>query len=350
MTSRHRSRATLVGVTPEIPREARRGGGAESAQPRRRLGLVAHRYAGGGAAERRAVRGQRRQQPGHRPAPRPLHRPRVAGAQRGREYAALRQRVADLNAEIAVLTDSVNDRRRPALPAPDREARGPRRADPRTGPGITVTLSDAPEEVIAASDQDLNLLVVHQQDIQAVVNAMWQGGATAVTVQGQRVVTTTGIKCEGNAVQLQGVPYSQPYEIAAVGDPGPRWTRSTTTTTSSSTASTAARPTSPSAGSSRSRTRSPRRRTTACSTSTTRSRCAEPPLATRREPAGRTDGPRRRRRGRRLGRATASAWTWVVSVGVGGRRLGSVGSSNEETTIVTVEPSAALAVAPGSGR
>ena len=64
-----------------------------------------------------------------------------------------------------------------------------------------------------------NLLVVHQQDIQAVVNAMWAGGATAVTIEGQRVITTTGIKCEGNAVQLQGVPYPQPYEIQAVGDP-----------------------------------------------------------------------------------------------------------------------------------
>jgi uncharacterized protein YlxW (UPF0749 family) len=48
---------------------------------------------------------------------------------------------------------------------------------------------------------------------------MWRAGASAVTVQGQRVVTTTGIKCEGNAVQLQGVPYSQPYEISAVGNP-----------------------------------------------------------------------------------------------------------------------------------
>jgi uncharacterized protein YlxW (UPF0749 family) len=31
-------------------------------------------------------------------------------------------------------------------------------------------------------------------------------------------VTTTGIKCEGNAVQLQGVPYPQPYVIEAVGN------------------------------------------------------------------------------------------------------------------------------------
>ena len=47
---------------------------------------------------------------------------------------------------------------------------------------------------------------------------MWTGGAAAVTVQGQRVVTTTGIKCEGNSVQLHGVPYPQPYVIEAVGD------------------------------------------------------------------------------------------------------------------------------------
>ena len=88
----------------------------------------------------------------------------------------------------------------------------------REGPGVVVTLSDAPEEVIDAATGDKNLLVVHQQDIQAVVNAMWKGGASAVTVQGQRIVSTTGIKCEGNAVQLQGVPYPQPYVIEAVGE------------------------------------------------------------------------------------------------------------------------------------
>ena len=59
-------------------------------------------------------------------------------------------------------------------------------------------------------------VVVHQQDIQAVVNAMWRAGAEAVTIQGQRVISTTGIKCDGNLVSLHGVPYYPPYEI--VGD------------------------------------------------------------------------------------------------------------------------------------
>ena len=100
------------------------------------------------------------------------------------------------------------------------ELEDPAGLKPRSGPGVVVTLSDAPDEVIDAATGDKNLLVVHQQDIQAVVNAMWKGGAAAVVIQGQRVVSTTGIKCEGNSVMLQGVPYPQPYVIEAVGDVG----------------------------------------------------------------------------------------------------------------------------------
>ncbi|MFL6159597.1 MAG: DUF881 domain-containing protein, partial [Marmoricola sp.] len=50
-----------------------------------------------------------------------------------------------------------------------------------------------------------------------VVNALWAGGAEAMTIQGQRVISTTGIKCVGNTVILHGVPYSPPYRIAAIG-------------------------------------------------------------------------------------------------------------------------------------
>jgi uncharacterized protein YlxW (UPF0749 family) len=88
-----------------------------------------------------------------------------------------------------------------------------------TGPGLRITLSDAPEDKIQrVGDDAANLLVVHQQDVQAVVNALWRGGATAVTIQGQRVISTTGIKCSGSTIQLQGVPYPQPFVIDAVGN------------------------------------------------------------------------------------------------------------------------------------
>ena len=135
-----------------------------------------------------------------------------------RDYGHLQQQVKDLNTEVADLTDRVNDRQVQRYQQRIEKLKDPAGLVPRTGPGVTVTLSDAPEDVINSTTRDLNYLVVHQQDIQAVVNAMWKAGASAVTVQGQRVVSTTGIKCEGNAVQLQGVPYSQPYRISAVGD------------------------------------------------------------------------------------------------------------------------------------
>ena len=89
---------------------------------------------------------------------------------------------------------------------------------PVGGPGLVVTLEDSPIED-PPEGIDPNLLVVHQQDIQAFVNALWAGGATGVTLQGQRLVSTTGIKCVGNTVVLEGVPYAPPYRIEAVGDP-----------------------------------------------------------------------------------------------------------------------------------
>lgn len=85
------------------------------------------------------------------------------------------------------------------------------------GPGLRISLQDAPRSV-EVPGLDPNLLVVHQQDIQAFVNALWAGGAEAITLQGQRLISTTGIKCVGNTVVLDGVPYSPPYVIEAIGD------------------------------------------------------------------------------------------------------------------------------------
>lgn len=87
------------------------------------------------------------------------------------------------------------------------------------GPAVTVTLDDAPASVTAGGI-DADLLVVHQQDIQGMANVLWSGGAEAMTIQGQRVVSTTGIKCVGNTVVLHGIPYAPPYVISAIGDPG----------------------------------------------------------------------------------------------------------------------------------
>jgi uncharacterized protein YlxW (UPF0749 family) len=136
-------------------------------------------------------------------------------------YEKLAGQVTALNAEVAELGSQVEDDTVQRAQAEIERLRDPAGLVERTGPGVQVTLSDAPAEVIdAAGTADKNLLVVHQQDIQAVVNALWKGGAEAVTIAGQRIISTTGIKCEGNQVLLQGLPYPQPYVIQGIGDPG----------------------------------------------------------------------------------------------------------------------------------
>ncbi|HEX6149490.1 DUF881 domain-containing protein [Nocardioides sp.] len=135
------------------------------------------------------------------------------------EYEELQARVQELDGDVERLTNRVGTKQVREIRQQVNELRAPAGLTPVAGPGVTVTLSDAPAEVINSSSRDIKLLVVHQQDIQAVVNAMWKGGAEALTLQGKRVITTTGIKCEGNAVMIQGIAYPQPYTISAIGNP-----------------------------------------------------------------------------------------------------------------------------------
>lgn len=92
-----------------------------------------------------------------------------------------------------------------------------------TGEAITVTLDDAPPNATAKlpgyPEPQPDYLVIHQQDLQAVVNALWQGGAEGIKVMDQRLISTSAVRCVGNTLILQGRVYSPPYKIQAVGDP-----------------------------------------------------------------------------------------------------------------------------------
>ena len=140
-------------------------------------------------------------------------------SQEAQHVDALRAQRRTLARQVEGLSTNLKDTRVRKAQEEVQHLEVPAGLAPMTGPGLTVELDDAPAAEIASSDLDPNLLVVHQQDIQAVVNALWAGGAEGMTIQGQRVVSTTGIKCVGNTVVLHGVPYSPPYAITAVGDP-----------------------------------------------------------------------------------------------------------------------------------
>jgi uncharacterized protein YlxW (UPF0749 family) len=131
---------------------------------------------------------------------------------------ALQERVAELTADVEQLSGEQDSAALREVEADAQALAGPAGLTAVAGPGLTVVLDDAPEEVRETAGDRLSEAIVHQQDIQAVVNAMWSAGAEAMTLQGQRVVSTTGIKCVGNTVLLHGVTYSPPYVISAIGD------------------------------------------------------------------------------------------------------------------------------------
>lgn len=89
------------------------------------------------------------------------------------------------------------------------------------GPGVTVTLTDARRDADGRFPRDASPddLVVHQQDIQAVLNALWGAGAEAIALQDQRLIATSAPRCVGNTLLLDGRTYSPPYTVTAIGDP-----------------------------------------------------------------------------------------------------------------------------------
>lgn len=98
--------------------------------------------------------------------------------------------------------------------------RGPGGLSALHGPGMVVVLDDA-DAASASTDLsagvDANQLVVHQSDLQAVVNALWAGGAEAMSIAGQRVIATSAVRCVGNTLLLNGEVFSPPFRVEAIG-------------------------------------------------------------------------------------------------------------------------------------
>ncbi len=86
---------------------------------------------------------------------------------------------------------------------------------PVTGPGLEVTLADAAGADRTRTDPDDRIQDV---DVQAVVNALWDAGAEAMAVNGQRLVATSAIRNAGVAVLVNFRVLDSPYRIVAIGD------------------------------------------------------------------------------------------------------------------------------------
>lgn len=135
-------------------------------------------------------------------------------AQQEEVAAELRSAVERAAAEVAERNSEVS-----AVTAPP-ELQFAAGLAPVVGPAVTVRLDDAPRQPGRPPlSDDPDDLVVHQQDVQAVVNALWAGGAEAMTLMGERVISTSAVRCVGNTLILHGRVYSPPFVVTAIGDP-----------------------------------------------------------------------------------------------------------------------------------
>ncbi len=135
--------------------------------------------------------------------------------ERDEQVAALAEKATQLRAQVEEL--STQER----LPASDQaDELAPLVGTTAVqGPAVQVALDDAGYTLeTLPEDYTVDDVVVHQQDVQAVINALWAGGAEAMMVQDQRIISTSAVRCVGNTLYLQGRVYSPPYTITAIGD------------------------------------------------------------------------------------------------------------------------------------
>lgn len=96
-----------------------------------------------------------------------------------------------------------------------------------TGPGVIVTLRDSknppPKPADMSNESYVELIryyIIHDQDVQVVLNELKVAGAEAIAVNDQRVVSTTAVRCIGSVVMVNNVQTNgSPVKISAIGDP-----------------------------------------------------------------------------------------------------------------------------------
>ena len=86
------------------------------------------------------------------------------------------------------------------------------------GPGVTVVLEDSTQANVTGDEADY---LIHDNDILSVINELRSAGAEAISLNGERILATSEVRCTGAVVTGNGRRYAAPYVIFAIGDPDP---------------------------------------------------------------------------------------------------------------------------------
>lgn len=88
-----------------------------------------------------------------------------------------------------------------------------------TGEGIIIKVNDNQEISLNNLYTDPNESIVHDKDLINIVNNLKNVGAEAISINGQRIISTSSIECDGNVVMINGEKIAAPFEIKAIGLP-----------------------------------------------------------------------------------------------------------------------------------
>jgi len=139
----------------------------------------------------------------------------LVGARQERA-AALSERLEQLRAEVAAAEQSVTTRAAPALSAQLSQVEAMTGLTAVRGPGVQLTFSDAAGVCSTGRPEDCRIQDV---DLQLATNILWEVGAEAVAVNGERVIATTAIRSAGSSVLINYRVLTSPYVVEAIGDP-----------------------------------------------------------------------------------------------------------------------------------
>lgn len=128
-----------------------------------------------------------------------------------KQYKILEGKEKELNSLIASV--SVNDSTSSELSEKLNKINSEIGLTALQGEGIIIRLEDA-EESSNTSSRDS---VVHDSDLKAIVNDLCTAGAEAISINGQRIVSTTAITCIGNVIKINDEKVGNPFEICAIG-------------------------------------------------------------------------------------------------------------------------------------
>ncbi|GAA1159611.1 DUF881 domain-containing protein [Ornithinicoccus hortensis] len=134
------------------------------------------------------------------------------GDRRVARIEALRAEVAGLE-EGALEDDSAGSQLAESLRTAERQAG----ASALVGPGIVITMDDASsrDPLVNGNAEER----VMARDLQVIVNGLWAQGAEAISINDQRLTSTSAIRFAGEAIVIDFRGMTRPYVISAIGDP-----------------------------------------------------------------------------------------------------------------------------------